>query len=64
MEILSEKCCVIGEGPLWNPLDKKLYYVNAFANEVCTVDPATGEETVRHYDFPVPTTGRLPYLFG
>ena len=57
MEILSNKRCVIGEGPVWNPFDKRLYYVNAFADEVCTYDPATGEETVKKYDFSVGAFG-------
>ena len=57
MEILSKKRCVIGEGPIWHPIQKKLYYVNAFADEVCTYDPATGEETVQKFPFSVGAFG-------
>ena len=57
MEVLSNKRCIIGEGPVWNVFDKKLYYVNAFDDEVCTFDPATGAETVRKYDFSVGAFG-------
>ena len=57
MEILSHKRCIIGEGPIWNPFDEKLYYVNAYADEVCTFDPATGEETVEKYNFSVGAFG-------
>ena len=57
MDILSKKRCTIGEGPIWNPFDRRLYYVNAFGDEVCTYDPATGEETVQKYDFSVGAMG-------
>ena len=57
MEVLSQKRCVIGEGPVWNPFDEKLYYVNAFADEVCTYDPVSGEETAQKYDFSVGAIG-------
>lgn len=57
MQVLSHKRCTIGEGPMWNPFDQKLYYVNAFADEVCTFDPATGKETVTKYDFSVGAFG-------
>ena len=51
MDILSHKRCIIGEGPIGNPFNEKLYYVNAFANEVCTFVADVG------------TSGRMPYLF-
>lgn len=57
MDILSHKRCIIGEGPMWNPFDEKLYYVNAFADEVCTFDPSTKAETVRTYAFSVGAFG-------
>lgn len=56
MEVLSNKRCVIGEGPIWNATEGKLYYVNAFADEVCTWEPG-GRETVRKYDFSVGAMG-------
>ena len=33
MEQLTEYRCIIGEGPVWNPADGKLYQVNGFAVE-------------------------------
>ena len=53
MKILSNKRCVIGEGPIWNAFDKRLYHVNGLENEICILDPATKEIEVRKLDFPV-----------
>ena len=30
MEIISNKHCIIGEGPIWNEFNHKLYQVNGF----------------------------------
>ncbi len=54
MRILSDKRCMIGEGPIWNEFDHKLYHVNGYgANEVCCIDLETKENTVRKLDFSV-----------
>ena len=47
MEILSDKRCVIGEGPIWNEFDNRLYYVNAWASEIHCIDIETKELWVR-----------------
>ena len=47
MEIISDKRCIIGEGPIWNEFEKKLYYTNGFGNEICTLDVYTGNLEVR-----------------
>lgn len=39
MKILTQKRCVIGEGPIWNEREELLYFVNGVANEICTYDP-------------------------
>lgn len=57
MERLSEKRCIVGEGPVWHPSEKKLYYVNGFAEEICVLDPQTGAQTVRKFDFSVGAFG-------
>ena len=58
MKILSEKRCLIGEGPVWNPFDRKLYHVNGYgANEICCIDLETKENTVRKLDFGVAAMG-------
>ena len=38
MKILKEKRCIIGEGPIWNERDQKLYFTNGFGNEICIYD--------------------------
>ena len=38
MQIISEKRCIIGEGPVWNDFEKKLYYTNGMGNEICILD--------------------------
>ena len=40
MKILTQKRCVIGEGPIWCEREKLLYFVNGIENELCTYDPA------------------------
>ena len=50
MKIIEEKRCIIGEGPIWNEKEEKLYFTNGFGNEICILDVYTGEIKVR----PVP----------
>lgn len=58
MKVLSDKRCVIGEGPVWNEFDNKLYHVNGYgANEICCIDLATGENIVRKLNFGVVAIG-------
>ena len=58
MRLLSNKRCVIGEGPVWNEFDKKIYHVNGCGpNEICCIDPNTGENIVRKLDFGVAAMG-------
>ena len=54
MKILSEKRCNIGEGPIWNEKEKRLYYTNgAGGNELCIYDPKTEVLTARSLPFGV-----------
>ena len=54
MNILSRKHCIIGESPIWNEFDQKLYQVNGYgANEVCIIDIRTKEITAKKYDFSI-----------
>ncbi len=39
MKILTQKRCVIGEGPIWCEREKLLYFVNGIDKEICTYDP-------------------------
>ena len=47
MQIISEKSCIIGEGPVWNCFEKRLYYTNGMENEICMLDIHAGELEVR-----------------
>ena len=48
MIILSEKRCNIGEGPIWNEREMRLYYTNgAGGNELCIYDPKEERLTIR-----------------
>ncbi|MBR5439214.1 MAG: SMP-30/gluconolactonase/LRE family protein [Clostridia bacterium] len=38
MEILTQKRAIIGEGPIWNEVEQKLYYTNGFEKEICVYD--------------------------
>ena len=54
MIILSEKRCNIGEGPIWNEREQRLYYTNgAGGNELCIYDPKENRLTARPLPFGV-----------
>ena len=38
MKVLSPKHCVIGEGPVWNEFNNKLYQVNGYGDEIIEID--------------------------
>lgn len=50
MEILCDKHCVIGEGPIQNPIDGALYFTNAGGNEICRWELDTGALSVEPVD--------------
>ncbi len=35
LKILYRKKCIVGEGPIWNDREKRLYYTNAYGKEIC-----------------------------
>ena len=54
MDTISKHRCIIGEAPIWNEFNNKLYHVNGFgANEICSIDLKTNEFIVRKLDFGV-----------
>lgn len=58
MEILSQKRCLIGEGPIWNEFDNHLYHVNGCGqNEICVIDIQSKEIAIRELDFSVAAIG-------
>lgn len=59
MQILSEKRCIIGEGPVWNDFEKRLYYTNGMGgNELCMFDLDAKKLEVRPLK-----TGAAAYAF-
>ena len=38
MKQISDKRCIIGEGPIWCDREQLLYFVNAKGNEICRLD--------------------------
>ena len=58
MKLISTKRCLIGEGPIWNRFDNKLYYVSAKGkNEIHIVDIESGDCFVRQLPFGVAAMG-------
>ena len=58
MNILFNKRCLIGEGPIWNEFNNKLYHVNGYGDdEICCIDLENGKNTVRKLDFGVAAMG-------
>ena len=50
MKIISDKRCVIGEGPIWNEKESLLYFTNGLEKEICLLDVYTGDLKVRSVD--------------
>ena len=51
MNIICDKKCIIGEGPIWNTMEQKLYFTNGMGNEICMLDIYSGNLEVRPLDF-------------
>ena len=47
MKIIKDKRCIIGECPIWNEFEKRLYFTNGLGNEICMLDVNEGELEVR-----------------
>lgn len=48
MKILFQKRCNLGEGPIWNEKEQKLYFTNGYgANELCIYDIKTDKLDIR-----------------
>ena len=57
MKLLSDKRCIIGEGPIWNVFNNKLYQVNALDKEIIEIDIYTKEIKTRKFPFSVVAIG-------
>lgn len=47
-ELIADYECVCGEGPLWHPVEKRLYWVDIPNGRMFRYDPATGEHEMCH----------------
>jgi len=68
IELIANYACRIGENPLWNPLDKRAYWLDISGGTIYWYDPATGAHDVLHRGdvtggFTIQTDGSL-ILFG
>lgn len=67
-EILFDHACVLGENPLWHPLEERLYWTDIEAGHLYRFDPKTGQSE-RFYEgdlvggFTIQADGAL-LLFG
>lgn len=41
-ELIADYQCVVGEGPLWHPMEKKVYWTDIGTGRMFRYDPATG----------------------
>jgi D-xylonolactonase len=48
-EMIADYACEVGEGPLWHPMEKRLYWADIPAGRLFRYDPATGEHE-KFYD--------------
>ncbi|MBQ7976829.1 MAG: SMP-30/gluconolactonase/LRE family protein [Clostridia bacterium] len=51
MKIACDKRCIIGEGPIWNETEQKLYFTNGMTSEICRLDICSGKLGIRSLDF-------------
>ncbi len=57
IERIGEARYHLGEGPLWDPWESALYWVDSMAPAIWRLDPASGE--LRGWDLPGATVGAL-----
>lgn len=50
VEVASKRLSNLGEGPHWDRLTQKLYYVDAFVGDICQLDTTTGETEAVTFD--------------
>ena len=48
VEVVSNHCCQLGEGPHWDSQSQTLYYVDLMNGDVCQLDPRTQDSKVVH----------------
>ncbi|MBN1922392.1 MAG: SMP-30/gluconolactonase/LRE family protein [Anaerolineae bacterium] len=43
LELIADYACITGEGPLWHPLEQRLYWVDIPTGRMFRYEPATGQ---------------------
>ena len=52
-ELLADYRCEVGEGPLWHPAEKRVYWVDIPKGRIFRYDPATGQHEQCHEGEPI-----------
>jgi D-xylonolactonase len=47
-ELIADYACVVGEGPLWHPMERRVYWLDIPAGRMFRYDPATGHHEQCH----------------
>ena len=45
--------CLLGEGPLWHPVEKRLYWLDILRGQVLVYDPSTSKHRIVYEGEPV-----------
>jgi len=53
IELVADTDCGTGEGPLWHPAERKVYWVDIPAGHLFRFDPATGRHEMVYEDRPI-----------
>lgn len=53
IESVADYACRCGEGPLWHPAERRVYWVDIPAGRLFRLDPATGAHEAVYHDRPI-----------